>query len=91
MTFAELRGSFFDWCLAHPLESIGLAIFILSNLATALTKYPRASGFLTGVRALLDLISCLPHKDSPAYFTLPLVQRSPPPPPELEAVQGGKP
>lgn len=82
--FLTLYSQLLIWAEAHPLAAVGLVIFILSNLATRLSKYPRAKGLVTAIRVVLDLVSVLPHKDSPDLFTLPGKRSSPPTVPEVQ-------
>lgn len=76
---SALLGSFQDWCLSHPLEAIGLVGYVLLNLINRLSAYPRAKGLVAALKVVCDLVSVLPHRDSPSIFTLP-GQRSAPPP-----------
>lgn len=74
-----LLAQLLAWALAYPLSAIGLAIFILANLVTKLSAYPRAAGLVSVLKVVCDTISCIPHRDSPGLFTLPLLGRSKPP------------
>jgi hypothetical protein len=56
-----------------------VAAILLSSVATALTKYPKAEGWVAGIQKVLDVLSFLTHRDSPGTLQLPLVQRSAPP------------
>jgi hypothetical protein len=66
------------WIAANQWLTVPVAIFLLSTLATALTKYPQASGFVTVLRLLLGRLSALQHSDSAATFSLPGLATKPP-------------
>lgn len=73
--WAQLHG----WLVEHPLEALGLALYLLINVANRLASYPRASGVRAVLLVVIDWLSFLPHRDSPGLFTVPLVGRSTPP------------
>lgn len=48
-----------------------VAVVVLASVVTALTRYPRAAGVVPLLQVLLDLLSVLAHRDSPATTKLP--------------------
>lgn len=50
---------------------IPIALTIVSALATGLTKYPKAEGFLSGLQKFLSFFSVVTHEDAPKTFKMP--------------------
>lgn len=74
----SIRDRIVGWCLDHPLEAVGLVIYILLNLVNKLSAYPRARGLVAVLKVLIDYISIVPHRDSPGIFALPFTRSAPP-------------
>lgn len=82
-----------SWVAGHPLETLGLLLYALINVANRLAAYPRAAGARAVLLVLIDWLSFVPHRDSPGLFTVPLLARSTPPdlaePMTLKRAAGG--
>lgn len=69
---------FIVWFLANLPVAIPIALSIVSTLITGLTNFPKAEGFLKTVLWWLNLLSVVPHSNSPGTFKLPILQSQEP-------------
>lgn len=58
-----MLGSLWLWVQQNPAAALGVALYLVSNIAVALTKIPQTAGFAAGLLHVCDMISVLPHKD----------------------------
>jgi hypothetical protein len=76
---------------AHWGAIVTIALIVIPALATGLSKYPKASGIVTGLRIFGDVISIVAHADSPGSLKWPLSRSEPPLQPLIAAGEAKSP
>src|SRR5262245_36513476 len=71
------RHGMFDWMGSHWFEMAVFMTTVLPSLITGLTPYPKAQGIVSALRAALEVLSWLTHRDAPGTFKLPGTCRVP--------------
>jgi len=59
----KVPAGFWPWLTANGSWFVPLLIFVLSSLATVLSKYPRAKGLIAALRMFMGGLSMLEFKD----------------------------
>jgi hypothetical protein len=60
------------WVVAHKLAILGATLALLPTVITAVTKYaPTATGLVSFLKIVLDVVSLLGHRDSPTLLNVP--------------------
>lgn len=71
-------AALYAFVLAHQAAIISAVLLATPSIITGLSQYPKASGFVSGLRLFLNIFSVLTHSDSPGTLKAPLTVSSPP-------------
>ena len=80
--FVPVATSWWSWVVANTSWLVPVTLWVLANLATALSPYPKAKGVVSAIRMFAGGLSMVEFKDGKKpglAFKLPVTLPAPPP------------